>query len=148
MDGSSTARLPVVLTEIAWFGKKWEGIEQVFRLERTARLLKTNQTRHEVVYWLSSLSMRQAPPQRMLSFVRDHWAIENKLHYRRDGSLGEDVCQTRTGPVPSLLAQFNSAVLSLMDRVGVSNVARQMRYFDAHPEQALALMLTGSCFVY
>ena len=131
-----------------WFGKKWEGIEQVFRLERTARLLKTNQTRHEVVYGLSSLSMRQAPPQRMLLLVRDHWAIENKLHYRRDGSLGEDACQTRTGPVPSLLAQFNSAVLSLMDRVGVSNVARQMRYFDAHPEQALALMLTGSCFVY
>ena len=84
----------------------------------------------------------------MLSLVRDHWAIENTLHYRRDGSLGEDACQTRTGPVPSLLAQLNSAVLSLMDRVGVGNVARQMRYFDAHPEQALALLLTGSCSVY
>jgi predicted transposase YbfD/YdcC len=131
-----------------WFGKDWEGIEQVFRLERTARILKTNQTRHEVVYGLSSLAMRQASPPRMLSLVRDHWAIENKLHFRRDGSLGEDACQTRSGPVPSLLAQLNSAVLSLMDRAGVGNVARQMRFFDAHPEQALALLLTGSCFVY
>ena len=130
------------------FAKQWEGIEQVFRLERTARILKTDQIRHEVVYGLSSLSMRQAPPPRMLSLIRDHWAIENKLHYRRDGSLGEDACQTRTGPVPSLLAQLNSAVLSLMDRVGVGNLARQMRYFDAHPEQALALLLTGSCSVY
>jgi predicted transposase YbfD/YdcC len=43
----------------------------------------------------SLLSMRQAPPQRMLSLVRGHWVIENKLHYRRDVSLGEDVCQTR-----------------------------------------------------
>ena len=131
-----------------WFGKQWEGIEQVFRLERTARILKTNQTPHEVVYGLSSIAMRQAPPQRLLSLIRDHWAIENKLHYRRDGSLGEDACQTRTGPVPSLLAQLNSAVLSFMDRAGVRNVARQMRYFDAHPEQALALVLTGSCSVY
>jgi predicted transposase YbfD/YdcC len=131
-----------------WFAKDWKGIEQVFRLERTARILKTDQTRHEVVYGLSSLSMCQAPPQRMLSLVRDHWAIENKLHYRRVGSLGEDACQTRTGPVPSLLAQLNSAVLSLMDRVGVGNVARQMRYFDAHPEQALALVPSGSCSVY
>jgi predicted transposase YbfD/YdcC len=131
-----------------WFGKDWQGVEQVFRLERTARLLKTNQTRHEVVYGLSNLSMQLAPPQRLLSLVRDHWAIENKLHYRRDGSLGEDACQTRTGPVPSLLAQLNSAVLSFMDRAGVCNVARQMRYFDAHPEQALALVLTGSCSVY
>ena len=131
-----------------WFGKQWEGIEQVFRLERTTRLLKTNETRHQVVYGLSSLSMRQAPPTRMLSLIRDHWAIENKLHYRRDGSLGEDACQIRTGPVPGLLAQLNSAVLSFMDRAGVRNVARQMRYFDAHPEQALALVLTGSCPVY
>ena len=53
-----------------------------------------------------------------------------------------------TSPVPSLLAQLNSAVLSLMDRVGVCNVARQMRSFDAHREQALALVLTGSCSVY
>ena len=92
--------------------------------------------------------MRQAPPARMLSLIRDHWASEKKLYYRRDGSLGEDACQTRTGPVPSLLAQLNSAVLSFMDRAGVRNVARQMRYFDAHPEQALALVLTGSCSVY
>jgi hypothetical protein len=34
-----------------------------------------------------------------------------------------------------------------MDRLGVRNVARQMRSFDAHPEQALALLLTGACFV-
>jgi predicted transposase YbfD/YdcC len=131
-----------------WFEQEWEGIEQVFRLERMVRLLKTNAIRREVVYGLSSLSMRQAPPWRMLHLVREHWAIENRLHHRRDGSLGEDACQTRTGRVPSLLAQLNSTVLSLMDRAGVRNVARQMRYFDAHLEQALALLLTGSCSVY
>ena len=95
MGGSSTDRSPVALIEIAWFAKQWEGIEQVFRLERTARILKTDQVRHEVVYGLSSLSMCQSPPPRMLSLVRDHWAIENKLNSRRDGSLGEDACQTR-----------------------------------------------------
>ena len=81
-------------------------------------------------------------------FVVCDYTIENRLQWRRAVSLGEDTCQTRTGPVPTLLAQLNSTVLSLMDRVGVHNVAWQMRYFDAHPEQALALVLTGSCFVY
>jgi len=85
--------------------------------------------------------MRQAPAARMLSLVRGHWAIEHKLHYRRDVSLGEDACQTRTGPVPGLLAQPGSTVLSFMDRVGEGLVARQMRSFDAHLEQALALVL-------
>jgi hypothetical protein len=92
--------------------------------------------------------MRQAPPARMLSLVREHWAIENKLHYRRDVSLGEDACQTRTGPVPGLLAQPGSIVLSLLDRAGVRNVARPLRYFDAHVDQALTLLLTGSCSVF
>ena len=90
----------------------------------------------------------QVPYPAQAKFVVCDYTIENKLHYRRDGSLGEDACQTRTGPVPGLLAQLNSTVLSLMDRAGIRNVARQMRFFDAHPEQALNLLLTGSCSVY
>jgi predicted transposase YbfD/YdcC len=38
-----------------WFAKQWQGIEQVFRLERTARILKTGEIRHQIVYGLSSL---------------------------------------------------------------------------------------------
>jgi predicted transposase YbfD/YdcC len=131
-----------------WFANEWSGISQVFRIERTVRLLKTGEIHHEVVYGLSSLSLHQAPAPRILALVRDHWAIENRLHWRRDVTLGEDACQTRTGSPPSLLAQLNSAVLSLMDRIGVRNVARQMRYFDAEYDQALDLVLTGHCSVY
>jgi predicted transposase YbfD/YdcC len=68
------------------------------------------------------------------NFVVCDYTIENRLHWRRDVTLGEDSCQTRTGAAPGLLARFNSAILGLMDRLGVYNVARQMRYFDAHLE--------------
>ncbi len=131
-----------------WFGKQWEGIEQVFRIERTVHTLKTDAVHHEVMYGLSSLPLSQAPAARMLELVRNHWAIENRLHWRRDVTLGEDVCQTRTGAMPSLLARLNCVVLSLMDRLGVSNVPRQVRYFDAHVEQALQLLLSGHCSVF
>lgn len=131
-----------------WFAKEWQGIEQVFRIERTVRTLTTGAIHHEVVYGLSSLSLQQAPAPRILALVRDHWAIENRLHWRRDVTLGEDACQTRTGSPPSLLAQINSTILSLMDRIGVRNVPRQMRYFDAEYHQALDLVLTGLCSVY
>ena len=131
-----------------WFANDWQGIGQVFRLERWTLIIKTGEIRHEIVYGLSSLSLQQAPASKMLALVREHWAIENRLHYRRDVTLGEDACQTRTGPSPSLLAQLNSTVLSLMDRLGVRNVPRQMRYFDAEIGQALDLILTGQCLVY
>ncbi len=32
-----------------WFAKTWQGIEQVFRLKRTVRLLKSAEMRHELV---------------------------------------------------------------------------------------------------
>ena len=95
-----------------WFANTWQGIEQVFRIERTVRLLKSGELRHEVGYGFSSLALAKAPAARMLALVREQWAIENRLHWRRDVTLGEDACQTRTGPTPSLLAQLNSTVLS------------------------------------
>lgn len=131
-----------------WFAKQWQGIAQVFRLERTACMLKTGELRHQIVYGLSNLPMGQTEAQRVLQLVRHHWYIENRLHWRRDVTLGEDACQTRTGAMPALLARLNSTVLSLMDRLGVRNIARQTRYFDAHFEQAIQLLLTGRCSVF
>ncbi len=48
----------------------------------------------------------------MVELVRKPWQIENRLHWRRAFTLGEDTCQTRTGAVKSLLARPGSTVLS------------------------------------
>lgn len=69
-----------------WLGKPWEGVAQVFRLERTARLLKTGKLRQEVVSGISRLSRHEAPAARVLELLREHWAIESCLHLRRDSS--------------------------------------------------------------
>jgi hypothetical protein len=63
-----------------WFGKQWQGIEQVFRLEQLTVVRASGEIRHQIVYGLSSLSLRQAPPERMLALIRAHWKIENRLH--------------------------------------------------------------------
>lgn len=131
-----------------WFATRWAGVAQVFRLERTTTLLKSGQVRQQIVYGISNLSLSQAPPTRLLELSRAHWRIENCLHWRRDVTLGEDACQTRTGEAPSMLACLNSTILSLMDRLGIRNVPRQTRFFDAHVEQAVQALLTGYCSVY
>jgi len=40
-----------------------------------------------------------------------------------------------------VLAALNNAVLALMDWLGVRNVPAQMRIFDAHPHEALRILL-------
>jgi hypothetical protein len=132
----------------AWFAKRWRGIAQVFRLQRTTALLKTGQVRKQTVYGISNLSVSKAPAMRMLALNRGHCTIENRLHWRRDVTLGEDDCQTKTGAAPAILACLNSAMLSLMDRLGISNVARQARFFEARLDLARQALLAGTCSVY
>ena len=76
-------------------------------------------------------------------FVVCDYTIENRLHWRRDVTLGEDQSQVRTGRAPQVLAALNNAVLALMDWLKVSNVPAQMRVFAAHPHAALRLLLGG-----
>lgn len=138
--GRLEVRELVATTELNDFlAQSWTGVAQVFRLVRTVR--EQGRTRQEVVSGLTNLSPAQASAEQLLAWVREHWAIENRLHWRRDVTLQEDHCQVRTGAAPRVLAVLNSFLLGLLDFLGVGNVPKQMRLFDAHPLQAVRLLL-------
>jgi hypothetical protein len=42
------------------------------------------ETSQQVVYGLTNLTPTEAGPQAIATFSRDHWAVENRLHWRRD----------------------------------------------------------------
>ena len=121
-----------------WFETQWAGIAQVFRLRRHVK--DGEQEREEIVYGLTNLPRKKANAARLLALQQAHWLIENRLHYRRDVTLGEDACQVRMAGAPQALAALNGGVLALMDWLHVSNMASQMRHFCAHPEEALQLL--------
>jgi len=136
----------VASTELnAFLGGQWAGVAQVFQVTRT--VYEDGQMRREVVYGITSLSPTRASAARLLALLRAHWRIENRLHWRRDVTLREDHCQVRKGDAPRVLAVLNSFLLALMDFLGVSNVPKQMRIFDAHPFQAVRLLL-GSLLTF
>lgn len=99
------------------------------------------ETSQELVYGFTNLTPAQASPEAIATFLRHHWAIENRLHWRRDVTLREDHSQVRTTGKPEALAALNNVVLALMDWLGVHNVPEQMRIFQAFPALALALLL-------
>ncbi len=121
----------------AWFEPEWTGIAQVFCVHR--QVTEAGTSREETVYGITSLTRQQANAHRLLTCVQTHWHIENRLHWRRDVTLGEDGCRVRMAGAPQALAALNGAVLGLMDWLGVSNVPKQMRYFAAHPSCMLPL---------
>src|SRR6266516_6914286 len=144
--GRLEIRALVATTELNDFlAGQWAGVAQVFQLTRT--VIEDGKSRTEVVYGITSLSPARASAARLLELVREHWAIENRLHWRRDVTLREDHCQVRKGEAPRILALLNSFLLAMLDFLGVSNVPKQMRLFDAQPLLAVRLLL-GSLLTF
>lgn len=119
----------------------WPCAEQVFRLERHFVRVIDGKVTHHVVYGVTSLTAEEADPERLLTLTRQHWQIENGLHYRRDVTFREDRCTLRTGHAAHAMALINNLVLGLLLRRGIRNVPDARRRFGAHPNQALALIL-------
>ncbi|GER88905.1 hypothetical protein KDW_30670 [Dictyobacter vulcani] len=125
-----------------YLAQDWCGIGQVFCLERTS-IQKGTPTNREVHYGITSLAPTQADAERIGTLHRAHWAIENRLHRRRDVTFKEDASQIRTKHAPAMLAVLHNTMLACMNVLGVKNVASQRRFYDAHPWDAAHLIFQG-----
>lgn len=114
------------------------GLKQGFELvrERTEK----GQTTVEVVYGISSLSPERANAKRLLELTREHWGIENGLHYRRDVTLGEDASRVRKGGAAQVMAGLRNSVLHVLSDVVAPSLASAMRRMGNCLAQALALL--------
>lgn len=55
--------------------------------------------------------MRQRKNER--ERIRGYWGVENKVHYVRDVTQGEDRSRIRTTPLPQIFAQALATLLSI-----------------------------------
>jgi len=120
----------------------WPYLDQVFKLERTFTSTKTGEVQSHVVYGFTSLPRDQVSPARLLDMIRSYWHIENSLHYRRDVTLLEDRTRFTHKNAAQVMACINNLILGILakqQRFRFLPSAR--RFFDAHPLQALALVI-------
>jgi predicted transposase YbfD/YdcC len=119
----------------------WPGIEQVFKLERYFERTQDHYVTHEVTYGITSLSATEVTADELLHVVRQHWGIENGLHYRRDVTLHEDACHLKHGQAQPALAVINNLIIGLILRLGWANLPEARRHFDARFDQAKKVIL-------
>jgi predicted transposase YbfD/YdcC len=129
-----TLRTTTLLTK----HQDWLGLQQGFELvrERTEK----GQTTVEVVHGITSLSPARADAQRLLELTRGHWGIENKLHYRRDVTLGEDASRIRKGVAPQVMAALRNSILHVLRDVAAPSLASALRTMGNCLSQALNVL--------
>lgn len=118
----------------------WPGARQVFKLVRQTTRLATGLVTVEEVYGLTSLSPHQASAPQLLDFTRQHWRIENSLHYRRDVTLQEDSTRMANKQQARAMAALNSFIVGLVTKLGFTNLAYAHRLFEARLSLALAFL--------
>jgi predicted transposase YbfD/YdcC len=117
----------------------WPGVAQVCLIERTRR--RRGKSSVETVCAITSLTTQKASAADLLRIARDHWKIENCLHWVRDMSFGEDACRVRTGAAPQVLAGLRNASLRLLRASGLREIAAALRRHAAKPIEAVRLVL-------
>ncbi|RIH93150.1 transposase [Meiothermus granaticius] len=73
------------------------GLKQIVAIHRHKMHKRSGAVSQETDLYLTSLSPEQANAATLAHLSRGHWAIENRLHHKRDVALGEDACRTGKG---------------------------------------------------
>lgn len=116
----------------------WPGARQILLLRRERRV--RDRVTEEYHVGVSSCQASQGSAWELLSAVRGHWGIENRLFHVRDVTLGEDGCRVRTGNAPQVLAALRNVVVSVLNHLGWKNKAAALRRYAAQPQEAVRIV--------
>lgn len=116
----------------------WPHLEQVCRIVRTTR--RDGDETIEIDYAVTSVPREQAGAEQLLAWWRGHWGIENRTHYVRDVTLGEDACRIRKAAAPQNFAALRNAIVSLLRLDGHTNIAAALRKCTWKTQPTLAML--------
>lgn len=86
----------------------WPAVQQVVQRICERTVLKTRSVTHATSYALTSVPATVGSAAMSEHVWRGHWTIENKVHYVRDVTLGEDAHQMHIGHAPQALAAIQT----------------------------------------
>lgn len=81
----------------------------------------------EVDYAITSVPRSLADAAQLLAWWRGHWGIENRSHYVRDVTFGEDASRLRSGSGPQIMSAFRNASIGVLRCLGRTNIAAALR---------------------
>jgi len=118
----------------------WPSVAQVMRRECERIELKSGKLTREVSYGVTSLAPERADAAALEALWRGHWTIENRVHYVRDVSFGEDGGHAAAGSTAHALASVRSVLLELFRRAGWRFVPDALAHYGASVRRALSLV--------
>ena len=130
----------VISTEVLNDYLRMPGVGQVVQRECSRTLMKTRETQKAITYAITSLTHARASVEQLADLWRGQWTIENRSHYVRDETMGEDRGQFAQGDAPQAMAALRNAVLAALRARGWDSIADAIRYHAASITHSVALV--------
>jgi len=90
---------------------EWASLQGLVRIESQRYHKVSGKIEREIRYYITSLKPDAA---RLNSIIRQHWGIENKLHWVLDVAFGEDLDRKRAGHAAQNFSLLNRIALNLL----------------------------------
>lgn len=103
----------------------WPGVGQVGRIVSVVQ--RDGQRTTAARYFITSVPRQTAGAAALLSWSRGHGTVENRSHYVRDVTFGEDASRIRKGSGPHVMAALRNLAIGLLRSTGADNIAEAMR---------------------
>jgi predicted transposase YbfD/YdcC len=103
-------------------GDQWAGLASIAAIEAERRI--GQKTTKETRYFISSL---RSNVRQLAEAARQHWAIENSLHYVLDVTLNEDRSRIRTDHAPENLATLRRMALNMITQAKLPKASVRRR---------------------
>jgi predicted transposase YbfD/YdcC len=102
------------------------GLQTLIRVESERQVHRADiiEVSTETRYYLASF---REPVQAFAERIRGYWGVENKVHYVRDVTQGEDASRIRTPPLIQSWALARNFALNLYRDHGFENIAQAQR---------------------
>jgi predicted transposase YbfD/YdcC len=119
---------------------KWPSLQGLVRIEAERYHEATGKTERETRYYITSLTPDAA---RLNRLVRQHWGIENKLHWVLDVGFGEDLSRKRAGHSAQNFSVLNRIALNMLKQDKSSKRGIKGKRLNAAWDHPYLLKLLG-----
>jgi predicted transposase YbfD/YdcC len=140
--GRIESRRCSVLADLSLVEKavEWPSLQGLVRIEAERHHKATGKTERETRFYITSLKRDAA---RLNRAIRQHWGIENKLHWVLDVGFGEDLSRKRAGHSAQNFSLLNRIALNILKQDKSSKRGIKGKRLNAAWDRPYLLKLLG-----